>query len=64
MARATLIAKLMYASPSWFGYIDAGGLLRVQAVLNRLVKQGYLPKEEPSFQVLCEKQTVHYLEQS
>ena len=51
--RATLVSKLMYASPVWFGFLNEGSRNRCQAVLNRLKCPGYLGEDFKSFDELC-----------
>ena len=54
VATATLLSRLLYASPVWWGMVDAGGRHRLQSVLNRAVKQGFLPKDQASLELLCD----------
>ena len=58
VANSTLLAKLTYASPAWWGLIGSEGLLRLKAVVSRAVKQGYLPPNQPAFDVICDKNDV------
>ena len=36
VTRATLVARLLYASPTWWGFLDAGGKRRLQATLPQI----------------------------
>jgi len=54
VATATLLSRLLYASPVWWGMVDAGGRHRLQSVLNKAVKQGFLPKDQASLELLCD----------
>ena len=58
VANSTLLAKLTYASPAWWGLIGSEGLLRLKAVVSRAVKQGYLPPNQPAFDEICDKNDV------
>ena len=58
VANSTLLARLTYASPAWWGLIGSEGLLRLKAVVSRAVKQGYLPPNQPAFDVICDKNDV------
>jgi len=40
VCRATLLSRLTYASPSWWGAINSSDRARLQGVLNRAVKWG------------------------
>ena len=64
VANSTLLARLTYASPAWWGLIGSEGLLRLKAVVSRAVKQGYLPPNQPAFDVICDKNDVGLLRQS
>ena len=55
VANSTVVARLTYASPAWWGLIGSEGLLRLQSVLSRAVKQGFLPPNQPAFDIICEK---------
>ena len=55
VANSTLLARLTYASPAWWGLIGSEGLLRLQSVLSRAVKQGFLPPNQPAFDKICDK---------
>ena len=54
VTRATLVSKLTYASPTWFGFLDGGCKSQCQGVLNRLKRTGYLGGEFADFSELCE----------
>jgi len=54
VTKATLLAKMMYASPAWWGFVDGDGQRRLQAIMNRLVKQGFLPSSTFSFSDACD----------
>jgi hypothetical protein len=53
VTRSTLVSKLMYASPVWFGYLNEESKKRCQAVLNRMKRAGYLGKDFKSFAEMC-----------
>ena len=43
VARATTVATLMYASPSWWGFASAGERERMERLINKLRRCGFLP---------------------
>jgi hypothetical protein len=55
VTRSTLVSKLMYASPVWFGFLNEESKKRCQAVLNRMKRAGYLGEDFKSFTELCEE---------
>ena len=54
VTRATFIARLTYASQAWWGLLDAQGRARLEKVLNKAVRGGFLPKSHPSFAQICD----------
>ena len=52
---ASVIAKLTYASPTWWGFANADVRGRIQAFIRRSIKASFCPGDMPSFQELCEK---------
>ena len=55
VTRSTLVSKLMYAAPVWFGFLNEESKKRCQAVLNRMKRAGYLGRDFKSFGELCEE---------
>ena len=55
ITKATLVSKLLYASPVWCGFADSETKIRLQSTLQKLIKFGFLPKNHPPFDLLCEK---------
>ena len=53
VTQATLINKMLYASPLWWGFIDASDKQRLQSVINKAVKLGFLPKSQAPLLELC-----------
>ena len=45
VARATLVAQLTYASPAWTGFINCEDEARLQGVLKKLQRSGFLPPQ-------------------
>ena len=60
VCEATTVSYLTYASPAWWGYADANSRQRLQSVLNKLKKHGFLPHEFPSHEELCEQMCRGY----
>ena len=42
VARATAVAKLAYACSAWWGFADSGARSRIQAVMSKLERLGFL----------------------
>src|SRR6218665_418305 len=55
VVRSTLVAGLIYSSPSWWGFAGAADRVRLQAVLTRIGQLGYLPEGAPSIEQICTK---------
>ena len=47
-----LLAKLTYASSAWWKLIGAERLLRLQLLVSRAVKQGFLPSSQSAFDII------------
>ena len=54
LARSTAISRLTYASPAWYGYLNKNSLNKIQGVINRFKRYGYLPADQEDFSVICE----------
>ena len=54
VARSTAISRLTYASPAWYGYLNKNSLSKIQGVINRFKRYGYLPADQEDFSVICE----------
>ena len=53
--RASVIAKLTYASQAWWGFANADVRGRLQAFIRRSIKAGFCPGDFTSFDDLCER---------
>ena len=53
--QATVMAKLAYASPAWWGFASAEDRARLQAFVRRSVRFGYYPASSPSLDSICAK---------
>ena len=53
VTRATLVARLLYASPAWWGFQDAEGKRRLHATIHKLQRSELLPRDFPTFGDLC-----------
>ena len=51
VVRATMVAHLLYAAPAWWGFASQ----REKSVMNRLIRQRYLPSDSPTFEQLSLK---------
>ena len=62
VTRATAVAKLTYAYSAWWGYVDSGGKARIQSVLNKLKRLGFLA-EYISFDQICLERDTKFFSQ-
>jgi len=44
---ATLVAQLLYASPAWSGFIKSEEKAKLESVLNKTARYGFLPELSP-----------------
>ena len=44
VTRATLVSQLLYASPAWWGYLKADERNRLQFIIVKAIRYGYLPR--------------------
>ena len=51
---ATLVSGLTYASSAWWSMISEGSKQRLQSILNKTIKQGFLSNTQLSIAELCE----------
>ena len=54
VTRATTLARMLYASPAWWGYVDMGHKVRLHNFLLKLRRLGFLPPNASSFAEMCE----------
>src|SRR3984885_5619587 len=52
VVRATTMARIMYASPAWYGFTNAEQRARINSIIRKLSRFGYLPSDQPTFEVL------------
>src|ERR1043165_1986124 len=55
VARAKTVARLLYASPAWWGFVRQQDKNRLQSIISRMIRRGHLPVDNPSFDQLCRK---------
>ena len=53
VTRATIQARMLYASPAWWGYADMSHRQRLQNFIFKLQRLGFLPRNSPSFEDMC-----------
>jgi len=53
VARVTTVASLLYASPAWWGLATAEDKSRMERLLGRLRRGGYLPADLKSVETLA-----------
>jgi len=49
---ATLIARLIYAAPAWWGFVSLAQRDRIQSVIKKAQRYGYLPRNFPDVSCL------------
>ena len=54
VARSTIISRLTYASPAWYGFLSKNLINKVQGVVNRFKRNGYLPADQQDFSEICD----------
>jgi len=54
VTRATLIARLIYAAPAWWGFISLAERDRIQSVIKKAQRYGYLPRNFPDVSCLVD----------
>src|SRR6218665_4019432 len=52
VARATTVASILYASPTWWGFAGEGNRQRLGRLLSRMRRGGYLPSDFPTIESL------------
>ena len=55
VCQATVISRLTYASPSWWGFTSAEDRQRLQSVVNKAVRWGYYDSAKPTVEEICLK---------
>ncbi|MFZ2537584.1 MAG: reverse transcriptase family protein [Oscillospiraceae bacterium] len=53
VTRATLVARISYASQAWWGLLDSEGRSRLEAAFKKVVKQGFLPPNQMLLSDIC-----------
>ena len=53
VTRATTLARMLYASPAWWGCADMGHRQRLQNFISKLQRLGFLLRKSPSFADMC-----------
>ena len=53
VTESTLISGVTYASQAWWGMLDSSHLQRLESMINKIIKQGYLQAEHPTFTQIC-----------
>ena len=51
--RAKILAKIVYASPSWWGYASSEDCRGINSFLNKAKRFGFYPPSAPSFEDIC-----------
>jgi hypothetical protein len=52
VARATSVARLLYAAPAWWGFTLGEDRVKLERMLNRMRRLGFLPVASPSMERL------------
>ena len=59
MTTQTLVARMLYASSVWWGFIDASSRNEIEAGIRRLIRLDYLPSEFGLFEDMCRIEGRH-----
>ena len=60
VTRATIVARITFASPAWWGLLDEGSRQRFEAILTKM-QQGIIPCAHPTMMELCDAAVVRSL---
>ena len=52
VARSTMVAQLLYASPAWWGFLKADEQNRLQSVVRKAQRSGFLPNSQKTLDEL------------
>ena len=52
--QATVVSKLIYASPAWHGFLSASERLRLEACIRKAIKLNFCSTNQPSFEQLLD----------
>src|SRR6218665_143271 len=55
VARATTVASMLYAAPAWWGFAGEGDHQRLERLIARMRRNGYLPSDVPDLATLVEE---------
>src|SRR6218665_3734299 len=55
VAKATLLSRLLYASPSWWGMTSADESLKIERFINKSRRLGYLPANQPTMETMTDE---------
>jgi len=55
VCQCTVLAKLTYATPAWWGFTNASDRNRLEAFLRQMKKCGYYPNQSPTIASLCDQ---------
>ena len=58
VCHATVISRLTYASPAWWGFCNAADKQWLQSIANRAVRWGYLDAATASIETICNKRDI------
>ena len=51
---ATVLSRILYAAPAWWGFANSADRAKLQAVLDRARRWGYYKSTAPSVEAVCE----------
>src|SRR6218665_4039406 len=61
VTRATVLARLLYATPAWHGFATAQDCSRIDRFINRTVNLGYLPAYCQTFNYMVNREEYRLL---
>ena len=54
VTKATIVSRIAYASPAWWGVLDEGSRQRLQALITKMIKQSLLPSSHSTMKEICD----------
>ena len=54
VTKATVVSRIAYSSPAWWGVLDVGSRQCLQALLTKIIKQSFLTLSHSTMKEICE----------
>ena len=56
ICQATVVSRLTYASPAWWGFTSAADRQRLEAIINRAIRWGFYKEDARTIEEICSMQ--------